>query len=156
DEVFGLLGYFVNTLVLRLQVADRPTFAAALDRVRETTLGAFAHQALPFDRLVEALRPERDLSYAPLFQVMFTVQNAPIRALRFADLELAPIEMGVETAKFDLTVSLAPSGRALEGGLGYNRDLFDAATAERLVGHFRTLVAAAVAEPDRPVSELPL
>jgi amino acid adenylation domain-containing protein len=155
-EVEGLIGFFVNTLVLRSDLREQPPFRRLLDRVREGTLGAYAHQDLPFDRLVEELRPERDLAYAPLFQVMFALQNAPMGALRLPGLELEPLELEVGAAKFDLVLSLGETAGGLEGGLGYNRDLFDPTTAERIAGHFCALLRAAVADPERPVDELPL
>ncbi len=161
SEVEGLIGFFVNTLALRLDrsggsAAAGPAFVDILSEVRETTLDAYAHQDLPFERLVEELQPGRDLAYAPLFQVMFVLQNAPLSTLRLPGLDIAPFEVEVGIAKFDLTLSFAESAAGLSGGLAYNRDLFDPTTAERLAGHFRHLLAAALAEPGRAVEELPL
>ena len=157
-EVFGLIGFFVNTLVLRLDLRGEPSFRTLLAREREVSLGVFAHQALPFDRLVEELRPERDLSHAPLFQALFALQTENPEPLRLPDLAVAPLEIEIETAKFDLALALAPAAAdtGLAGTLGYNRDLFDATTVERLAGQLRTLLDAAVAEPDRPLTDLPL
>ncbi len=155
SEVEGLIGFFVNTLALRSNRSGGLAFVDLLGEVRETTLDAYAHQDLPFERLVEELRPGRDLAYAPLFQVMFVFQNAPPSILRLPGLEIAPLDIEVGIAKFDLTLTFAETAAGLAGGLSYNRDLFDATTAERLAGRFQNLLAAALAEPGRPVVELP-
>ncbi|HEX9670007.1 MAG TPA: amino acid adenylation domain-containing protein, partial [Thermoanaerobaculia bacterium] len=161
-ETEGLIGFFVNTLVLRADLgagADRPgepTFAELLARVREVTLDAYAHQDLPFEKLVEELRPRRDLSHSPLFQVVFGLHNAPAARAHLPGLELRRMEIEVETAKFDLVLQLLETSAGLEGGLEFNRDLFDVATAERLLRHFATLVEGVVAAPEARLSELPL
>ena len=105
-EIEGLIGFFVNTLVLRTDHSGNPTFRELLHRVRETALEAYAHQDLPFEKLVEELRPDRDLSRSPLFQVMFVFQNAPARELSFKGLNVSPVRIAGETAKFDLTLSV--------------------------------------------------
>jgi amino acid adenylation domain-containing protein len=153
----GLIGFFVNTLVLRTDLSGEPTFKDVVKRVREAALGAYAHQDLPFERLVEALSPERDLSRSPLFQVMFVLQNAPLPPLSLPGLMLSPLETDSGTAKFDLTLTVAelPSGE-LAGGFEYNTDLFDEATIAKLGEHFGVLLAAALAEPKKRVAELPL
>jgi amino acid adenylation domain-containing protein/FkbM family methyltransferase len=155
-EVYGLIGFFVNTLVLRLQLTDRADLRGLLARTRESTLGAFENQDVPFERLVEALRPARQLARTPLFQVMFVLQNAPSTNLVLPGLDLAalPVEIGV--ARFDLTFVLREGEGGLAGGIEYNRDLFDVPTVARLAAHFETLLEAAVAAPDRAVTELPL
>jgi amino acid adenylation domain-containing protein len=162
-EIEGLIGFFVNTLVLRTVVPPgRPVFGDLLARVRAGTLAAFAHQDLPFERLVEELAPERSLAHTPLFQVMFALQNAPGGALELPGLTLAPLaageggEGGERPAKFDLTLSLAAAGAGIAGSLEWNRDLFDRASAVRLVAHYARLLAAAAATPERPLAELPL
>ncbi|MEA2693259.1 MAG: hypothetical protein QOJ16_2646, partial [Acidobacteriota bacterium] len=155
-EVEGLIGFFVNTLVLRSDLSGTPSFGALLDRVREAALGAYAHQDLPFERVVEELHPERDLSRSPLFQVMLILQNAPSQELRLPGLTLGALPASGGAAKFDLTLGVGLGPHGLVGGLEYAADLFDPATAERLLGHFRTLLAAAVDEPGLPVWQLPL
>ncbi|HSG41035.1 MAG TPA: amino acid adenylation domain-containing protein, partial [Thermoanaerobaculia bacterium] len=156
SELEGLIGFFVNTLVLRTDLSGDPTFSETLTRARETTLGAFGHQDLPFERLVEELAPRRDLSYSPLFQVMLVLQNAPQRAIELPGLLIEPLRAQTGTAKFDLTLSLAETTEGLGGWLEYDLDLFDPATAERIAGHFGTLLAGAAADPGCRLSELPL
>ena len=107
-----MIGFFVNTLVLRGDVRGNPSFRELLRRVRETALGAYAHQDLPFEKLVEELQPERDMSRSPLFQVMFALQNAPGEALELEGLRLSGVESAGETAKFELTLGLAGRRRA--------------------------------------------
>ncbi len=156
-EVEGLIGFFVNTLVLPANLAADPTFGALLGQLRETTLGAYAHQDLPFEKLVEALAPERSLAYSPLFQVMLTLQNAPLPTLSLPGLTALPVALGGKTEKFDLSLTLMTQGEdALLGSLSYSVDLFERTTAERLVGWFSVLLAGALGEPERRVSELPL
>jgi amino acid adenylation domain-containing protein len=156
-EVEGLIGFFVNTLVLPANLAADPTFASLLGQLRETTLGAYAHQDLPFEKLVEALAPERSLAYSPLFQVMLTFQNAPLPTLSLPGLTAEPAALGGKTEKFDLSLTLMTQGEnTLVGSLSYSVDLFERTTAERLVGWFSVLLAGALGEPERRVSELPL
>ena len=155
-EVEGLIGFFTNTLALRLDLAGDPAFAAVVDRARAVTLTAQAHQELPFERLVEELAPERDLSRTPLFQVMLVVQHDPAAGLALPGLATELIDVELGTAKFDLTLFLIAEGDAVAGHLEFNRGLFDAATAGRFLGHFSTLLAAAVADPAARLSQLPL
>ncbi|HEY4588718.1 MAG TPA: condensation domain-containing protein, partial [Thermoanaerobaculia bacterium] len=155
-ETEGLIGFFVNTLVLRGDLAGDPSFRALLRRSREAALGAYAHQDVPFEKLVEELRPERDLSHAPLFQAMVILQNAPPAALDLPALTAAPQSADNGTTKFDLRLSLMETAAGLAGSLVYNRDLFDGATVARLGGYLETLLAAAVADPGLPLSALPL
>ncbi|MFL6234488.1 MAG: amino acid adenylation domain-containing protein, partial [Thermoanaerobaculia bacterium] len=155
-ETEPLIGLFLNNLVLRTGFEGDPGAAELLERVRRITLEAFAHQDLPFEKLVEELAPERNLSHSPLFQVMLVLQNAPMGALELPGLTVTPVETEGTTAKLDLTLNV----RETEGGLLllwlYNRDLFDEPTIVRLSGHLETLLAAAVADPARRLSELPL
>ena len=159
-KVEELVGLFVNTLVLRADLSADPSFRDLLARVREGALAAYDHQELPFERLVEELRPERDLSRPPLVQVMFALQNAPppVPTLPGLALSLLPVTSG--TAKFDLMLALgedgAGSGGHLCGGVEYATDLFDATTIQRFAGRYLRLLAAAVADPDRRLSALPL
>jgi amino acid adenylation domain-containing protein len=155
-EAEGLVGCFVNTLVLRGDLSGDPSFAELLGRAREACLGAYAHQDVPFERLVEELQPKRDRSRSPLFQVMFALQNAPQQALELAGLRLAPWDIDTATSKFDLTLRLAEWEGGLRGELEYSTELYEPGTAERLVGHYRALLEGATADPGRRVSELPL
>ncbi len=156
SELEGLIGFFVNTLVLRTDLSGDPAFVDLLARVREATLGAMAHQDLPFEKLVEEVNAARDLSRNPLFQVLFSMQGLSPPAVPLGDLAASsmPIDLGI--SKFDLSVYLGESGGELHGFIEYNTDLFDAQTIERLVGHYRRLLEAIVANPSARVSELAL
>src|ERR687886_738282 len=156
SETERLIGFFVNTLVLRTPLSGNPSFQELLGRVREVALGAYAHQDLPFEQLVEALHPERSLSHHPLFQVMFVLQNAPMPALELPGLTLSSLEIDSKTAKFDLTLSMEDTEQGLVGALEYNTDLFDAAAIGRMLGHFQTLLEGIVADPQQHVSNLPI
>ena len=154
-EIEGLIGFFVNTLVLRTDLSGDPGFSELVRRVREVALGAYAHQDVPFEQLVEVLQPERDMSHSPLFQVMFALQNAPFRAQEISvDLVLEPVEAHSGTAKFDLTLFMVEEGERLAGALEYNTDLFDDETISRMIRHFVRLLELAVAEPEQPVLSL--
>jgi amino acid adenylation domain-containing protein len=153
-ETEGLIGFFVNTLVLRTDLSGDPTFRGLLHRVRETTLGAFQHQDLPFERLVEELQPERSLTHTPLFQVVFSLQAADAGAPRLGRLEAEPLDAGAGTATFDLSFTVTDTGEGLEGSLVYRRALFEAATAERMLGHFAVLLRGVAADPERSVGEI--
>ncbi len=155
-ETEGLIGLFVNTLVLRGDLAGDPGFGELVGRVREMALGAYAHQDLPFEKLVEALAPERDLRQTPLFQVMLAVQNAPPPELDLGAVTLTPFEVHSGRAKFDLTLSVSGDGDGLTAVLEYDAELFDATTAERLLAQWRSVLEAGAAEPDRSLSALPL
>ena len=155
-ELEGLIGFFVNTLVLRTDLSGNPSFQELLGRVRSITLEAYSHQDLPFEKLVEELNPERSLSYNPLFQVMFVLQNAPGQASQLLGLTETPLQLETETAKFDLSLSLAEKDEELVGSWNYNTDLFDAATIERMMGHFEILLEGIVANPQQPIAQLPL
>jgi amino acid adenylation domain-containing protein len=155
-ETEGLIGCFVNMLVLRTDLSGDPTFRKLLGRVRETTLGAYDHQELPFEKLVEELQPQRDLSRVPFSQVMFALQNMPGEALKLPDLTLERQEVEIGTVKYDFSFFISEQPEGLKGGLAYNLDLFDEATIERMLGHFRTLLESIAAAPDLHLSELPL
>ncbi|HEX3529757.1 MAG TPA: non-ribosomal peptide synthase/polyketide synthase, partial [Thermoanaerobaculia bacterium] len=157
-EVEGLIGFFVNTLALRLRcAAGESSFRELLGRTALSVLDAQAHQDLPFEKLVEELRPLRDLSRSPLFQVMLILQNAPVPALELPGLSLAPLEMATGTSRFELTLSVGESGG---GGwtitAEHNTDLFDAATIDRLLAHLGTLLAGAAERPETRITDLPL
>jgi amino acid adenylation domain-containing protein/thioester reductase-like protein len=156
SEIEGLIGFFVNTLVLRSNLAGNPTFKEILKQVREVTLGAYAHQDLPFEQLVEELQPERDLSHSSLFQVMFILQNAPTEVLHLPNLTLNPLEVESKTANFDLTLSMVETEAGLMGGIEYNTDLFDADRITRMLGHFQTLLTGIIVHPNQHLSDLPL
>ncbi|HLN60581.1 MAG TPA: amino acid adenylation domain-containing protein, partial [Symbiobacteriaceae bacterium] len=158
-EIEGLIGFFVNMLPMRADLSGRPTFRQFLQQVRRRALGAFAHQDMPLERLVEELQPERDPSRSPLVQVAFALQNAPmddlqIEGVRVSNLEPAGSDTG--TARFDLVLTVEESGGVTRAVAEYCTDLFDEATVERLLAHFETLLASAAADPDRAVADLDL
>jgi amino acid adenylation domain-containing protein len=155
-EIEGLIGFFVNTLVMRTDLGGDPPFVELLWRVREVALGAYAHQDLPFERLVEELQPERDLSRHPLFQVMMVLQNAPREAVELPGLRLSTLPSESGTTKFDLTLSLAEGEGGLTGSLEYSTDLFEAETIRRMLGHYQRLLESVVADPHLRLSELEL
>jgi amino acid adenylation domain-containing protein len=155
-ELEGLIGFFVNTLPLRTSLRAAETFPELVARVRETSLGAFAHQDVPFEKLVGELNPPRDLSYAPIFQVVFGLQNAPQPEPGLPDLTLSPVDVEPETSKFDVTLFMVATGSRLVGTAEYNSDLFDAAAIKRMVGHFQNLLEAVVAQPSLALASLPL
>ncbi len=155
-EIEALIGLFVNTLVLRTDVSGDPTFFELLSRVKETALGAYAHQDMPFEKLVEDLKPERSLGHNPLFQVFFSLQNTPRQALDLPGLRLTTLERIGTTSKFDLSLFLTETPQGLRGDLEYNTDLFDAATMERMVQHYLQLLRSVVEAPEKRLSELSL
>ena len=153
-EIEGLIGFFVNMLVLRTDLSGDPTFRELLGRVRETALGAYAHQDLPFEKLVEELQPKRALDHHPLFQVAFDLESGTSRTLNLAGLTTFPIPVQDGVAKFDLTLFMADTGKALGATLEYNTDLFDRTTIRRMLGHLQTLLHAILANPDEKISRL--
>ena len=155
DELKGLIGFFVNTLVLRTNLAGNPSFQELLQRLRRVALGAYAHQDLPFEQLVEALQPERDASYTPLFQVAFILRNA-LHLEEIPGLTLSPLNVESETAQFDLSLVVERTERGLIAAFEYNTDLFDAARIARMLGHFQNLLLGIVANPEAKLSDLPL
>ena len=155
-EIEGLIGLFANTLPLRANLSGDPNFKELLSRTKDLTLKAYANQDIPLERLVEELRPERSLSYDPLVQVHFILQNAPLEGHRSTGLHLEHFYTITKTAKGDLFFALAERNGALHGRLEYNTDLFDATTIERMLTHYRQLLDAAVANSTLPISRLPL
>ncbi len=155
-EIEGLIGFFVNTLVLRTDLSGNPSFRELLTRVREVALGAYSHQDLPFEQLVEELHPQRALSHTPLFQVMFILQNAPMSEMALSGLNLSFLKSHSGTAQFDLTLSMEETSEGLLGTFEYSTDLFEASTIERIAEHFKTLLAGIITNPDRQLQELPL
>jgi len=153
-EVERLIGFFVNQLVLRTKLSGDPTFREIVGRVRDVTLGAYEHQDLPFNWLAGELQPRRDLGYTPLFQVKVVLQNNPIPALELPGLELSFIETSNGTAKFDLLMNMTEKGSRLIGSLGYNTDIFEAATIKRLLELYEILLDATMKQPDIRLSAL--
>jgi len=155
-EVERMIGPFVNTLVLRTDLSGAPGFRELLNRVKDVTLEAYAHQELPFDKLVEELNPARDPSRGSFFQVMFALQNTPAFEFEIAGLDTKPIDVETGTSIFDLFLAVIEEPQGLTLSAEYSTDLFDAGTITRLLGHFRTLLEGIVANPDQRISELPL
>jgi amino acid adenylation domain-containing protein len=153
-EIEDLIGFFVNTLVMRTDVSGNPTFRELMHRVREVALGAYTNQDLPFDKLVEALQPERELGRIPLFQVWFVLQNAPRINLRLRGLEMRGMDVHNGTSKFDLGMFAIEKPDGLYCTVEYSTDLFDAATIKRLLGHYLVLLEAIVENPDLRIGEL--
>ncbi len=155
-ELEGLIGLFVNTLVLRTDLSGDPSFRTLLGRVREVALGAYSNQDIPFDRVVEAINPTRALSHGPLFEVLFSLQEAPASALSLRGLELQPLEVEGGSTKAALSLTLETQGEGMSAALQYSAELFDASTIERMLRHWVRLIEAIIAEPERPISRLPL
>jgi acyl carrier protein len=153
-EIEGLIGFFVNNLVLRTDLSGDPTFSELLHRVREVCLGAYTHQDLPFELVVEAVQPERDSRSTPLFQVMFVIQNAPSEALQLPGLTVAPLPIKGGTARFDLMMNLRETPHGLHGTLEFSTDIFYPETIENMVEQFSTLLADIATDPDREISLL--
>ena len=155
-EIEELIGFFVNTLVMRTDTSGNPVFRELLKQVRKSTLDAYAHQDLPFEKLIMELQPERDLSRNPIFQVMFALQNVPVSTLELPSLTLS--RMGIEDrmTRFDLEVALSETMEGLKCAFAYNTDLFDRATIERMAGHYQMMLGGIAANPDLRLSELPL
>ena len=155
-ETEKLIGIFINVLVLRTDLAGNPTFRELLARVRETCRVAYIHQDLPFAKLIEALRPKRDPSTTPLFQVMFNLENLPEHENQIPGLHVEEFEFEWPVADYELTLEIVPVDRKLKCSFTYNADLFDRSTMERMAGHYRTLLEGIVAEPNCRVASLPL
>jgi amino acid adenylation domain-containing protein len=155
-DLENLIGFFVNTLVLRTDLSGDPTFLELLERVRATTLDAYEHQDVPFEKIIADLNVPRSLSHSPLLQVMFILQNAPRHQLKLPGLTLHEIEFDPGTAKFDLTVDMAEVDEGLSCAVEYSTDLFEASTITRLVDHLHALLEAVAADPAQRVSALPM
>ncbi len=153
-DIEALMGFFVNTFLLRTDQSGNPTFREFLGRVREIALEAFAHQNVPFEQLVEELRPPRDTSHTPLFQVMFVLQNAPVPSRAQHDLQVEFLRVDNKTSKFDLSFSLTETPDGVRAVAEYKTDLFDHSTIERLLGHYQTLLEGIVEDADRRLSDL--
>ncbi|MTJ10020.1 non-ribosomal peptide synthetase [Anabaena sp. UHCC 0204] len=155
-ESEGIIGLFVNTLALRTQINGNPSFEELLNQVRDITLGAYSHQDLPFEKLVEELQPERNLSNNPFFQVWFALHNLPIPIMQLGDLVLTSIKVKKGTSQFDLSLDISIGEQGLTGSIEYSTELFASATIARMVEHFHTLLYGIVANPQAKLSELPL
>jgi amino acid adenylation domain-containing protein len=155
-ETASLIGLFINVLPLRAHVDGRMTFRDLLARVRQSALGAFSHQDLPFNYLVQKSGLARDPRVAPIFQVMFVVENAPASEVSLPGLRMSPIRVDFSAAKFDLTLMFEPNPSGLDGWIEYNTALFDETFASAMVQHYQRLLSAVVADPDRRVADLPL
>jgi non-ribosomal peptide synthetase component F/acyl carrier protein len=153
-DIEGLVGFFVNQLVLHTNLSGNPTFRELLLKVREVTLGAYAHQDVPFDKLVELLNPDRDLSRTPLFQTKVVLQNAPTQVLTLPGMELTPVDVRDLTAKFDLAAFFEESTRGLSCELQYNTDLYEAATIEKFAEQLAPVLERVAERPDITVNEL--
>lgn len=155
-QLENLIGFFVNMLPLRTDLSGDPSFVDVLKQVRDVALDAYANQDVPFEKIVEELHLQRDLSRNPVFQVLFALQNAQTDELRLPGLTLSALSLETRVSKFDLSLTLMETGQGLEGALEYNTDLFDAATVCRFFTHFQRLLGEAVADPDQRISELQL
>src|SRR5262249_6059848 len=153
-ELEGLIGFFVNILVLRTDLSGDPDFQELLARVRTVTLGAYEHQDMPFEKLLEELRPPRDLSRNPLFQILFVLHNTPQQVLELPALTVRPMEIDPGTARFDVSLEFWETPEGLQGRFEYSTDLFEKATIARMAGHLQTLLAGLVAAPEQRLSRL--
>jgi len=155
-EIEGLIGFFANTLVLETNLSGNHDFAQVLKRVRQVTLDAYQHQDVPFEKLVEELAPQRELSRSPLFQVMLAMQNTEQQELQLSELKVSSFEIESESAKFDLLLTLNEKVGGIQGKLVYARDLYEAATIERMVEHLRLVLEKMVNEPEVRIGEVSL
>lgn len=153
-RIEDLIGFFVNNLVLRTDMSGNPTFSELLRRVHEVCLSAYTHQDMPFDKLVEELQPERNLSHNPLFQVMFNLHNTRTSRPEVPGLGISPMDIHTQTSRFDLVMNMWETPQKLIGSLEYNTDLFDAETIIRMLGYFETLLDDVVAHPDKRLDEI--
>lgn len=155
-ETEGMIGYFANTLALRSKLSGLISFRQFLHSVREVALQAYTHQDLPFELLVEALQPERDLSHNPIFQVVFALQNVPLTELKLRDISVSFLEIEHQAAKFDLSLIIWHGSNGLTCSFEYNTDLFDTSTIIRMADRFHMLLDGIIANPGNLISELPL
>ena len=153
-ELEGIIGLFANTLVLRTQLGGDPTFRELLQRVKETALSAYAHEEMPFEQLVQELRPERSLSHSPLFQILFSLRNTPSGNFQLPGLQLEGFAGMAESSKYDLSLYLEEHTAGYRGKVEYNTDLYDAPTIDRILRHFETLLRSAIEAPEKRLSEL--
>src|SRR5437660_1276579 len=156
SELERLIGLFVNVLALRLDVSGQPTFLEVLSRVRQVVLGAFAHEDLPFEKVVEAVAPRRNMTYSPVFQALFTLHNTPGSSFVLPGITTSFIPTDQKTAQFDLSLELTEAPQGLVGFVEYNADIFDQTTIERMIVHFQVLLQGIVAQPEQRIQFLPL
>jgi len=155
-ETEHLIGFFVNTLVMRNDLSGKPTYLELLKRVRKTALDAYQHQDLPFERLVEELQPDRNMSQTPLFQAMFVLQNVPLESIELPGLSLSTVNLDSQVSKFDLTLMMMEQDKGMTCSFEFNRDLFDSATIFQMAEQFRNLLVAVTATPELSICELPM
>jgi amino acid adenylation domain-containing protein len=155
-ETEPLIGLFINVLALRVHLSGNPTFRELLTRVKDTALGAYAHQDLPFETLVRELHPDRTLANNPIFQVMFVLQNEPVPPLEFGGLTTSHVQVDNVTTNFDLTLDITERAEQFQIKFECNADLFEPPTIARMIGHFETLLAGIVDRPNQRLSDLPL
>ncbi|QKG84493.1 amino acid adenylation domain-containing protein [Kroppenstedtia pulmonis] len=155
-ELEGIIGFFVNTIVLRTELNGNEGFRELMGRIRQVSLEAFSRQDVPFEKLVEHLQPERDLSHNPLFQVLFSFQQDGLAVGESESLPMEYVRVENDTAKFDLSLNMIQNGEVLIGEFEYSTDLFDPETIQRMTGHFVRLLKKAVENPDLPLSRLPM
>jgi hypothetical protein len=153
-ETESMIGFFVNMLVLRTRLSEDQSYRQLLEQVRNTTLDSYAHQDVPFEKIVEELRPERDLSRSPFFQVVFTLQNTPPKGLKLSGLNITGVPIELSATTYDLIFNLMDTGQGLIASMTYNKNLFDAGLIDRMVGSAETLLSTVVANPDLSLSEL--
>ncbi|HKG23082.1 MAG TPA: condensation domain-containing protein, partial [Blastocatellia bacterium] len=153
-EIEGLIGFFVNTLVMRTELSGNPSFSDVVARVRDAALGAHAHQDLPLEKLVEQLQPGRSLNRQPLFQVVFSLQNAPMPDVKLSGLSMKMLETQRSTSKFDLLLFVRESDEGLACSMEYDTDLFDSDTIRRMLSHFQTLLESVIRDPNRQITEV--
>jgi non-ribosomal peptide synthetase component F len=155
-ELSDLVGFFVNNLVLRVQVDEGISFQELLNRVRETTLGAFEHQEMPFDQLVRELQTDRSVDYSPIFQTMFTLQNFPLEDLKLPGVTVSPLEVDGSIARFDLTFEVYPYRNELLVVIEYRADLYDEETILQLQHSYAHILQSVVDAPSQSVDQVPL
>ena len=157
SKIEKLIGFFVNNLIMKADFSDNPEFTDLLAQVRENALEAYAHQDLPFEKLVEEIQPRRDPSHAPIFQVAFVLQNIPAdRSMQLPGLTLKPVQSDAETAKYDLTLTMAEAGERLLGTMEYNSDLFDQSTIQRMLRHLEIILEAVSEDPEIQIGDINL
>ncbi len=156
SDIENLIGFFVNTLVLRSEVSASFSFRELLRHVRETCLEAYTHQDVPFEKIVDVVQPDRDLSHTPLFQVMFVLQNNPVHSIGLPGLEFSSLEVENGISQFDLTLTLEEYENSLSGSFEFNTDLFELETIERMVVHFQNLLKGIAANPQKRISGYPI
>jgi non-ribosomal peptide synthetase component F len=155
-EIEGLIGFFVNTLALRIDLSGDPTFRELVKRVRDVTLNAYAHQDLPFERVIEELQPERDKRMNPLFQILFVLQNSPMSPLDLPGITINKLETNTRSAMFDIMMIMVDSGAGLIGYVVYNIDMFEQSTITRMADHFKAVLEKVSGDADVRLLDIPI